>query len=157
MAVEVSCSACKGRFRVPDNAAGKRIKCPKCKGAIDVPATELWTLKGDDGAEYGPVPRAELDAWFQEGRITADCQLLKAGSPQWQWATEVYPDVTATQAAPASPGGFVIDTGDSRSGGSTSTITKSAKSTIGKKSRGAGKMGKGSPAVTYLAYATYAK
>jgi hypothetical protein len=155
MPVEVSCTACGGRFRVPDSAAGKRIKCPKCKAPIEVPrGVETWTLKTDDGAEYGPVPRTELDVWHQEGRITAECQLLKTGAPQWQWASDLYADLAATQAAPTS--GFVIDAGASRAG--SSIISRPAKSSVGRHARGAsGRTGvKGSQAVTYLAYASYA-
>ena len=156
MPVEVSCAACKGRFRVPDSAAGKRIKCPKCKSPIEVPAgVETWTLKTEGDAEYGPVSRAELDAWHEEGRITAECQLLQTGAPQWQWATDLYPDLAVTQTTPDS--GFVIDTGDARHGGS-SVITKPAKSSVGKRGRTTSRRKgvKGSPAVTYLAYASYA-
>src|SRR5688500_12017991 len=115
MPIEVSCRSCAGQFRVPDTAAGKKIRCPKCKGAIDVPAAsapppaapefvpppppavaksapprakaaakpskpqpkvEQWVLKTEEGEDYGPVPREELDAWYEEGRVTADCQVL---------------------------------------------------------------------------------
>lgn len=144
---------------MPDTAAGKRIRCPKCKGAIDVPSRgETWTLKVEDGADYGPVSRQDLDAWHQEGRITAECQLLQTGAPQWQWASEVYPDLVATSTTPAASGGFLIDTGESRPG--SSVITRGAKSSVSKRTKGgvAGALGKrapGSPAITYLAYASY--
>jgi predicted Zn finger-like uncharacterized protein len=124
MPVEVNCPGCQGKFRVPDAALGKRIKCPKCKGVIAVPAgtqptvasapiptlapkiatqtvtapVETWTLKTEDGADYGPVSRVELNQWFAEGRITADCQLLKTGAPQWQWATDVFPALQAQES-----------------------------------------------------------
>jgi predicted Zn finger-like uncharacterized protein len=126
MPLEVSCPGCSGQFRVPDTAAGKKIRCPKCKGAIDVPSgqplvqgpapdveikpsvtparqrpapakletpVEQWHLKTEDGEEYGPVNPDELDQWKAEGRITADCQLLREGDEQWQWATDVFPDL----------------------------------------------------------------
>jgi predicted Zn finger-like uncharacterized protein len=135
MPLEVSCPSCSGQLRVPDTAAGKKIRCPKCKGAIDVPAAipesvpaaeqapaaetpkaaaprpaaapsrpapsaakpqpkvEQWFLKTEDGEEYGPVNSEELDQWKGEGRITADCQLLREGDDQWQWATDVFPDI----------------------------------------------------------------
>jgi predicted Zn finger-like uncharacterized protein len=124
MPLEVSCPSCSGHFRVPDSAAGKKIRCPKCKGAIEVPAApaaspaapaprkprpqpqpqpERWFLKSEEGEDYGPVPRTELDAWRAEGRVTADCQLLREGSDQWQWAGEVYADLNpAAEPEPAS-------------------------------------------------------
>jgi predicted Zn finger-like uncharacterized protein len=124
MPLEISCSGCQARFRVPESAAGKKIRCPKCKGAIEVPAVaapeliaprppeaeqpvieqprtapaiatqpDQWYLKTEEGEQYGPVPHDELDAWKEEGRITAECQLLADGSTRWQWAGEVYPDL----------------------------------------------------------------
>lgn len=130
--LEVSCPGCAGEFRVPDTAAGKKIRCPKCKGAIDVPAAvanltpelpaveasrrttpthkptpvlptpskpkpqstaEQWFLKTGEEEEYGPVTASELDQWKGEGRITNECQLLRAGDEQWQWAADVFPDL----------------------------------------------------------------
>jgi TM2 domain len=40
MPIEISCESCSGQFRLPDSAAGKKIRCPKCKGPIEVPAAE---------------------------------------------------------------------------------------------------------------------
>lgn len=57
------------------------------------PAIPLWHLKTEEGDIYGPVPRNELDQWAIQGRISADCQLLLDGSDQWQWATDLYPDL----------------------------------------------------------------
>lgn len=159
MPIEVSCPSCSGQFRVPDTAAGKKIRCPKCKGAMDVPAAaaeppppveapefvpppverhapasapaesaapppqpaaprvkaappptkpqpqvEAWFLKSEEGEDYGPVPRDELDGWYAEGRITIDCQLLREGTEQWQWAGDVYAELNAAEPqAPADP------------------------------------------------------
>jgi hypothetical protein len=50
-------------------------------------------LKTEDGQTFGPVPKKELDEWLSEGRITAECQLLKDGADQWQWASDVYPQL----------------------------------------------------------------
>ena len=36
----------------------------------------------------------------EEGRITANCQLLRKGAAQWQWATDLYPDLEETPATP---------------------------------------------------------
>ena len=124
MPIEVSCPSCSRQFRVPDKVAGKKIKCPKCQGVLPVPgpgsgvgssvgvgsgvgvaggsqvaAGTKWYMKTPDGAQYGPVPRTELDQWQAEGRITPECQLLEEGSPQWQWATDVYPAQPGPAAA----------------------------------------------------------
>ena len=96
MPIEITCTGCNKRLRVPDRTAGKRVKCPKCQSIIAVPDSNLpdqWNLKGEDGEVYGPVPRSELDQWYAEGRITADCQVLQQEADQWQWATDLYPDL----------------------------------------------------------------
>src|SRR5688500_8754749 len=139
MPIEASCPSCGGKFRVPDAAAGKKVRCPKCKEPMPVPAAaavsspaqleprqmatkpaapkaarkaEMWFLKSEEGDDFGPVSRSELDEWHGEGRITADCQLLRQGSEQWQWASDIYPaldasddaaDDAAAQRAPAEP------------------------------------------------------
>src|SRR5882762_7171927 len=40
MPVLVCCDSCTGKYRVPDQHAGKRIKCPKCSNPVTVPAAE---------------------------------------------------------------------------------------------------------------------
>ncbi len=52
-----------------------------------------WYLQTDDGEQYGPVDREELDAWLAEGRIDGTCQLLCDGWDQWQWADKVFPQL----------------------------------------------------------------
>ena len=120
MPVPVTCSGCSTRFRVPDKAAGKRIKCPKCQNVISVPAgdggaqeptvakakpaatpakqkatpsSDLWHVKMSNGETYGPVPKKELDEWVAENRVDEQDQLLQEGTEQWKWASELYPDL----------------------------------------------------------------
>jgi GYF domain 2 len=123
MPLQVACPGCNAKLRAPDAAAGKKTKCPKCQGVISIPVdapqapsipsgvvkkAENWHLQTADGSQYGPVSRSELDLWFQEGRISADCQLLKAGADQWQWASDIYPSLeqTAPEASPGNPAEF---------------------------------------------------
>ena len=132
MPIEISCDNCSKRLRVPDTAAGKRVKCPGCQTVLSVPAGggggssagataggAKYHLKTEDGQTFGPVPKKELDDWLKEGRITAECQILKDGGEQWQWATDLYPQLDegasgAGGAAGSSAGGFPgIDTGGS--------------------------------------------
>ncbi len=116
MPLQVTCSSCNAKLKAPDTAAGKKTKCPKCQAVISVPLdapqapaastvvkrVENWHMQTTDGSQFGPVPRTELDEWFKEGRISADCQLLKDGADQWQWASEIYPslDKSAPAAVP---------------------------------------------------------
>lgn len=104
---------------MPEKYAGKRVKCPKCGGAITIAAAEQssvsaevqgeeappkqveadetaaqrWYLKTEDGQQFGPATREELDVWVAEGRIDASCQLLCEGWDQWNWADEVLPQL----------------------------------------------------------------
>lgn len=71
--------------------------------AKPAPVSTLWTLKIPTGETYGPIERAELDQWFDEGRINAECQLLNEGSASWQWASEVYPSLGSTAAVSNAP------------------------------------------------------
>ncbi len=104
MPIQVFCPHCQAKLNAPDSLAGKMIKCPKCAkiGAVplrDEPPTTQWHVQLPDGSEFGPVTRAELDEWFREERLTEECQLLKEGSDQWQWATDIYPSLAPQVAA----------------------------------------------------------
>lgn len=50
-----------------------------------------WYLATPQGQTYGPVSKADLDAWYSQGRINAWCQLFQEGQAQWQPAATVYP------------------------------------------------------------------
>lgn len=134
MPIGIRCPKCGRKLNVPDKYAGKRAKCPKCQGIIEIPASGGqaaaprsapktpgrekksaetkavakapgakpeggWYLKADDGEQYGPVEKKELDAWVAEGRIDASCQLLREGGQQWKWAEDVYPQLAQPAAA----------------------------------------------------------
>lgn len=69
-----------------------------------------WYLQTDDGEQYGPVDREELDAWVAEGRIDGTCQLLCDGWDQWKWADEVFPELAEEASTEDAP---VVAAGDS--------------------------------------------
>jgi hypothetical protein len=46
-----------------------------------------------------------------EGRITAECQLLKEGADQWQWASDIYPQLGGGGEAAGGSGFAGINTG----------------------------------------------
>ena len=48
MPLAITCSHCDKKLKVPDAAAGKKIRCPACKGAISVPAPEDELVEPDD-------------------------------------------------------------------------------------------------------------
>ena len=174
MPIEIQCTSCSKRLRVPDNAAGKRVKCPQCQSVLSVPAAgaaptpapvaggsktassagkapvvENYHLKTEDGQTFGPVPKQELDSWFAEGRITAECQLLKDGSDQWQWATDIYPQLAGAEAAGGASGFPNVEVGSSpasdnpfdfaakSSGSSGSIAARGRTANVGRSSGGA--------------------
>ena len=143
MSIETRCPSCSKLLRVPDEAAGKRIRCPACQHVITPggeqpvvaapspqipaprPAAVLWTVQTEDGQQFGPISKMELDQWVAEGRVNTGCQLLQAGSAQWQWASEVYPQLSsAAPAAAPQPAGYPgIDT-SGQGGGSPFEVSK---------------------------------
>lgn len=111
MPIELTCAKCKRILRVPDGSVGKKVRCPQCEEVILVPSSTaapptkpqvaMWHVKTTDGGKYGPIPKHELDQWFTEGRLTADSQVLRDGADQWQWASEIYPQLKSP--APTAP------------------------------------------------------
>jgi hypothetical protein len=159
--IDVVCASCQKGFRAPDQAAGRKIKCPACAGIIEIApagkraepsskpkgargagrpakvaprasdtasqssgavpvgepvpaqpqaprtrsslpqgqavqanrANVQWHVQTEEGDQYGPISRTELDQWVSEGRLTGACQVLQAGWEQWRWAGEIYPQL----------------------------------------------------------------
>jgi predicted Zn finger-like uncharacterized protein len=57
----ITCTGCQSKIRVPDKAAGKRVKCPKCATVIQVPdldkPADLVEPEPDDvGVSSRPMP-----------------------------------------------------------------------------------------------------
>ena len=140
MPIEIQCRECSRKFRVAEKYAGKRVKCPKCQGLIEIPAavepasptpveqekaprqekvsaddgkksapepvapvvstTAQWYLQTEEGEQYGPVSKEEMDAWVAEGRIDASCQVLRDDWKQWTWAQEVFSQLDAAASQP---------------------------------------------------------
>ncbi len=121
MPIETICQGCARKLRVPDEHAGRKARCPQCGMIYVVPgapvprapshehqpqhleqtayspqrlhrdAPDRWKLQTPDGRVYGPVPRAELDQWFREGRVPAGAQILWEADQVWRSAVEIYP------------------------------------------------------------------
>lgn len=117
--IDTLCSGCGKHLRVAAEYAGKKARCPHCQLVYTVPAEsrvtmagnerlsppgvtgETWQVRSPEGLVYGPVSKAELDRWRDEGRITHQSQLLPAGGQQWMWGTDVYPQLAL--AKPMTP------------------------------------------------------
>ena len=62
----------------------------------DVPneqPADAWFVMTHHSDCFGPVTRQELDQWMDESRIGADYHILQQGTPQWLWASDVYPQL----------------------------------------------------------------
>jgi len=133
-----------------------------------------WYMKTEEGEDYGPVPKAELDQWVEEGRITSDCQILQDGAEQWQWASDVYPELddaepeTGAEAPPpsvappvkppASSGGGATETSAfafaAADASPTARVRGGAKKVVRRKRR-RGPSGEKSAAVTIVAIVNF--
>ena len=74
MPIDVSCTSCSKKLRVPDNAAGKRIKCPQCKAPISVPSGSLPTSAGAAPS----VPTSGGESWYMKTEGGEDFA-------EWSW------------------------------------------------------------------------
>jgi hypothetical protein len=117
MAIDSICAKCGKQLRVADEHAGQQARCPNCQTIYTVPQLgaaaalaavspggkfpDSWQMKTPEGLVYGPVVKAELDRWLEQGRITPRCQILQEGEQQWHWAAEVYQELR--DAAPMAP------------------------------------------------------
>ena len=79
----------------PERPAAVEVAAPApvVEPAPAAPTAEQWWAQTTDGQQFGPVPKAELDSWVADGSITAECQVLRDGDSQWQWASDVYPQL----------------------------------------------------------------
>lgn len=130
LSIDTLCEGCGRRLRVAAEHAGKQARCPHCQQVYTVPVQssvtsagferllpaaatgDTWQMKSPEGLVYGPVSKAELDRWRDEGRITHRSQLLPSGGQQWLWGNEVYPELAL--ATPMTPP--VGGSSDERSG-----------------------------------------
>jgi hypothetical protein len=61
-------------------------------------AAKVWHVHSHNGQRYGPVPRAELDSWAAQRLLSPQCLVWREGMPQWQAATELYPQLALPAA-----------------------------------------------------------
>jgi predicted Zn finger-like uncharacterized protein len=52
----ITCNGCNSKIRVPDTAAGKRVKCPKCATVIKVPEAEKTPDVEPTAVSSAPLP-----------------------------------------------------------------------------------------------------
>ncbi len=82
-------------------AAAKRAEPSAGPPKPAAPSEPQWYVHTEDGDEYGPVSRQEMETWIEEGRVDAGCQVFCDGWPDWKWASEEFPQLAAPAAAAA--------------------------------------------------------
>src|SRR5262245_25660021 len=113
MAIEIHCPGCGRTLRVPDEHAGKQVRCPACRQLCTAPGGAAvaaapqqgrWHLRTAGGPTYGPLEWPQVQDWAAEGRITADCQLADDADGKWRPATDSFPSLHRPEAKPANAG-----------------------------------------------------
>jgi len=107
MPIPVQCPGCGRPFQAADRLAGKRAKCPHCQGPISVPAgaassarvEAAWYVQTGDGAEHGPMSRAQLERLVSSGRLNCFCRVRHQTWSDWKWAEDLFPQLTELDQA----------------------------------------------------------
>ena len=82
MPISVQCPGCGGKFRAPDEAAGKRAKCPKCSAVIEVGSTQQQQSAQTSGVEKGEPPTPPAIPI----KPTVPCEKIEKASGVLLWA-----------------------------------------------------------------------
>src|SRR5262249_24088637 len=93
MAIAVTCPQCHTTLRVADNAAGRKVRCPKCAAVADVPTDQPSSTGGTGTAQVPTVanltklpamsvaPRTSVRS-TQSGKATSEATGLDLGPAQ---------------------------------------------------------------------------
>jgi len=119
MALEFRCPGCGRSLRIPEEHAGKQVRCPACQQVTAAPASggpflnptaadaasavTSWHLRTPEGQTYGPVSWRQVEAWAREGRVSADCELAATSEGPWRAASELLPGLQQPATRPLSP------------------------------------------------------
>ncbi len=82
MAIEVTCAHCRAKLTTDESKAGRRAKCPKCGGVIEIPLASA-SLAGDDevlDAEIDPFRGLADDEYQLEAPPAAPSPSSAGGS-----------------------------------------------------------------------------
>src|SRR5216683_3676138 len=62
MPIQFQCQSCRSTLRVPDNLAGRKVRCPKCSGVADVPTTDIGAVSRIEQPQPQPVMQSSAEA-----------------------------------------------------------------------------------------------
>jgi hypothetical protein len=101
MPISVACPGCSTKFKAPDAAAGKRIKCPKCGGAIAVTPGAATTATASTATNSATAPPAAKPA--QPAVSAAAPRPVAAAAKAAPPASPAKPAVAPAAKAPPAP------------------------------------------------------
>ena len=94
MPITFQCPSCHARMSVPDQMAGKRGKCSKCKGPVLVPGPGGHATNGEKATAPAPAPAARVSSPSRDAAVRAAPPAPPAIPP-----ADVPADVEAAAAA----------------------------------------------------------
>ncbi len=107
MPIQVTCPSCKAMFKASDSAAGKKAKCPKCGGAIEIPAAvpaeEVFDAEPDtprqfDEDDFAVEPPHALPAETGDRRPCPMCgEMIARDAVKCRYCGEVFDPVLRAQ------------------------------------------------------------
>lgn len=118
MPIEYHCPHCQSQLRVADENAGKQARCPHCNHFHKIPGelaapteppqphptdSQQFVIDSVTGNTFGPVTKPEMDQWFDEGRISANCKIRPTGQTSAQPAWAYYPSLGPPDYQPGEP------------------------------------------------------
>ncbi len=74
--------------------------------AISEAPGAVWYVRPATGGQYGPASADIMRSWLNDGRVSGSSLVWRAGWPDWQTASAVFPQLATEPAAGGLPGGM---------------------------------------------------
>ncbi len=81
--IQVQCGGCQKRYSVPDNFAGKKMRCKQCAAVVGIPAAEGAVLASGAAAPPAKPPPSPGQELAGAGRVAAPASARKPGAPKF--------------------------------------------------------------------------
>src|SRR5262245_25649039 len=90
MAIIAQCPSCRARIRAPEQAAGRKAKCPKCHMSLTVSGTQPdeWYYRVM-GKEIGPLPFWVLQRLTRVRKVGPETEVRLGTNGRWVLAETV--------------------------------------------------------------------
>ena len=72
-------------------AAAPGANGPAAVDPIDEAPAAVWYVRPPSGGEFGPAGGDTMRSWLNEGRVTGDTLVWRAGWPEWRMAAAAFP------------------------------------------------------------------